>query len=156
MTMFFRRALACLFVGGIGFPLHAIAQPRGPARVLDIQATTGVTRVVSTPGVPSTGARMTKFIEDGVDVPAAILAVRWELSPALAPPGLELQFDYRMDGKPEIRTRVEPLPPRTRGPATTLFKVPLTGHAGWRVSAWRLRLQVGGIVLEEYKSAAWR
>lgn len=156
MTMFFRRALACLFVGGIGFPLHSIAQPRGPARVLDIQATTGVTRVVSAPGALTAGARMSKFIEDGLDVPAAILAVRWEQTPALAPAGLELRFDYRMDDEPDIRTRVARIPPRERGPATTEFRVPLTAQAGWRVSAWRLRLQAGDIVLEEFKSAAWR
>lgn len=123
--------------------------------MLEIQPTTGVTRV-TTGFSPMAGARITRFLEDGIETPAAILAVTWEQSPGLAPAGVALQFDYRMDGETRVRTLIEPLPPRERGPRTVRFHVPLTPATGQRVSAWRLRVTAGDQVLEEVASAAWR
>lgn len=153
MTNFMRGALACILAGCCGAPV-VWAQSRGSVRLLDIQPTTGVTRVTSGFS-PMAGARLTRFMEDGIEAPAAILAVTWEQSPGLAPAGVALHFDYRMDGESRIRTKIEPLPPRERGPKTVRFTVPLTPASGARVSAWRLRVMAGGQVLEEVASAAW-
>jgi hypothetical protein len=124
-------------------------------RVLDIQPTTGVARVASGFS-PTAGARMTRFMEEGIEAPAAILAVTWEQTPGLAPAGAALRFDYRMDGESRVRTQVRPLPPRARGPQTARFVVPLTKATGRRVSAWRLRVTAGETVLQEIASEAWR
>lgn len=139
--------------------LLAAAQPTfaqipGSARVLEIQTTTGVTRVES--GLRTLGgARMTKFLEDGVAVPSAVLAVVWSQQPGLAPGNLTLRLDYKMDDQPEVTTLSRALAPTARGRQTARFEIPLSSRSGYRVSAWRLQLRAGERVIEEYKSAAW-
>jgi hypothetical protein len=148
-----------LLLGGIlvvGFGVSPVwAQMRGSVRVLDIQPTTGVARVASGFGSMA-GVRMTRFMEEGLEAPAAILAVTWEQTPGLAPVGAALQFDYRMDGESRVRTQSILLPPRARGPQTSRFVVPLTEATGRRVTAWRLRVMAGEVVMQEITSEAWR
>ncbi|MCZ7592956.1 MAG: hypothetical protein M5U15_12840 [Kiritimatiellae bacterium] len=134
--------------------LPTFAQVPGSARVLEIQTTTGVTRAES--GLRTLGgARMTKFLEDGVEVPAAVLAVAWSQQPGLAPGNLSLRLDYKMDDRPEIQTLSRTLAPTARGRQVSRFEIPLSVRSGYRVSAWRLQLRAGERVIEEYKSAAW-
>ncbi len=154
MTNFMGGALIAILVGCASAP-QVWAQSRGSVRLLDIQPTTGVTRVTSGFS-PMSGTRLTRFMEDGIEAPAAILAVTWEQTPGLAPAEAALQFDYRMDGESRVRTQTQPLPPRERGPRTARFVVPLTEATGRRVSAWRLRVMAGERVLEEVASEAWR
>lgn len=123
--------------------------------MLDIQPTTGVTRV-SAAMHESGGLRLTRFFEDGVATPAAILVVTWEQTPGLAPKGVVLQLEYRMDGERRIHTLRQPLPERARGPQTARFEIPITAEGGNRVAAWRLRILAGDRILDEAQSAAWR
>lgn len=133
----------------------AVAQVPGSARVVEIQTTTGVTRVES--GLRTLGgARITKFLEAGVEVPSAVLAVIWLQQPGLAPGNLELRLDYKMDGQPDILTMSHALSPTARGRQTTRFEIPLSSRTGYRVTAWRLQLRAGERLIEEYKSAAWK
>ncbi|MCS6770647.1 MAG: hypothetical protein NZ740_01310 [Kiritimatiellae bacterium] len=123
--------------------------------MLSIQPTTGVARA-ATGFHPAAGERLTRFLEDGVEVPAAVLEVTWEQSPGLAPAGAALQLEYRLSGDPRVRTIRRTLPARERGPRTERFEMPLTPAGGMRVTAWRLRVVAGERVLEEITSAGWR
>lgn len=155
MTKFMRRALVGLVFGCFGALSTGFGQLPGSVRLLDIQPTTGVTRVTS--GLNTLGGiRLTKFMEDGVVVPSAILAVTWSQTPGLAPEGLVLRLEYLMDDRSEIRLMTKALPAREKGPRTTRFEIPLSADSGRRVAAWRLQLLANGRVLEERHSAAWR
>lgn len=134
---------------------EATAQLAGTVRVLGIVPTTGVTRVASFAQTLGE-VRLAKFTEEPLPVPAAILAVTWEQMPGLAPRGVQLVLEYRMDGQSHVRALRHTLPDRERGPSTHRFEIPLTRETGWRVSAWRLRLMHDNTALEEYTSSSWR
>ncbi len=155
MATFTRLALAALALWCCGTASPCRAQVPGSARVLAIQPTTGVARVAS--GIQRVGGlRLTKFLEDGVEVPSAILVVTWSQMPGLAPAGLELRLDYLMDDRTDIQSLTRALPSGERGPSEARLEIPLTRETGRRVSAWRLQLRARERVLEEYRSAAWR
>lgn len=154
MTILKRRALACLLLACGSALSTGFAQLPGGARLLSIQPTTGVARI--TTGLQSTGpVRLSKFMEDGVEVPAAILAVSWTQAPGPARADMVLQLAYRMDDQPAIRMQSKALP-NARGTQETRFEMPLTPETGRRVTAWRLQLVADGRVIDERTSAAWR
>ncbi len=157
MTNFTRPALVLLALGFWGVVSPCLAQVPGSARVLSIQPTTGVIRVAANLNRVG-GVHYTKFLEDGVEVPSAILAVAWSQMPGLAPSDMELRLEYRMDDQPDIRTMRRALPREERGPVTTRLEIPLSPSSGGghRVTSWRLQLRTPDRVLEEYRSATWR
>lgn len=142
-----------IFVGVLILPANG--QPRKSVRILDVQPTTTVVRLK--PAWPAGGGpRITRFREEGVEVLAAALDVRWEQTPGLAPPGTLLRFEYKLEGQARIRESIVMLPPRERGPRTTRFTVPLTPETGRRVEMWRLQVRAGDHILEEVRSTTWR
>lgn len=154
MRMTKRRAFAhLLMTSGCAFSI-ALAQPVVGVRVIDIQPTTGVTRTRLP--FPAAGAvRLSKFMEEGLEVPAAILAVAWTQAPGFARADYRLQLEYQMDQQASIRRQTKALP-HARGPQVTQFEIPLDPETGRRVSAWRLRLLSDEQVVDEWTSAAWR
>lgn len=156
MTLLMRLAAAGFFLLCSSAFSTTWGQIPGSIRVLDIQPTTGVTRVSAGVDSLSGGMRLTKFLEDGIRVPAALLTVHIAQTPGLAPRRAELRLHYRMDSGPEIKTLIHPVSNRGGNPQTIRLEIPLTAENGYRVTAWRLQLVADSRVMEEYHSAAWK